>query len=74
VIHRSIAQIVSPNSSTLLASSRTINLRLAFLAPDMHDGSPAMLKALEQAEAAWERAMDKIAERAGLTKGPDTRR
>jgi hypothetical protein len=29
-----------------------------------------MLKALEQAEAAWERAMDKIAERAGRTKAP----
>jgi hypothetical protein len=27
-----------------------------------------MLKALEQAEAGWERAMDKIAERAGHTK------
>jgi hypothetical protein len=28
----------------------------------------------ERGEAGWERAMDKIAERAGLTKGPDTRR
>jgi hypothetical protein len=33
-----------------------------------------MLKALEQAEAGWERAMDKIAERAAQTKGPDIRR
>jgi hypothetical protein len=32
----------------------------------MHDGSPAALKALEQAEAGWKRAMDKIAERAGI--------
>jgi hypothetical protein len=39
-----------------------------------HGASPAMLKALEQAEAGWERAMDKIAERAGRTKGSDTRR
>ena len=39
-----------------------------------HDASPAMLKALEQSEAGWKRAMDKIAERAGRTKGPDTRR
>jgi SpoVK/Ycf46/Vps4 family AAA+-type ATPase len=34
-----------------------------------HDGSPAALKALEQAEAGWNRAMDKIAERASTTKG-----
>jgi hypothetical protein len=39
-----------------------------------YDPSPATLKALQQAEAGWERAMDKIAERAGRTKGPDTRR
>jgi hypothetical protein len=39
-----------------------------------YDASPAMLKALKQAEAGWERAMDKIAERASLTKGPNTRR
>jgi hypothetical protein len=39
-----------------------------------YDASPAMLKALEQAEAGWKRAMDKIAERAGRTKGSDTRR
>jgi hypothetical protein len=32
-----------------------------------------MLKALEQAEAGSERATDKIAERAGQTKAPDTR-
>jgi hypothetical protein len=38
------------------------------------DASPAMLKALEQAEAGWERAMDKIAERAGRSKGPSMRR
>ena len=34
------------------------------------DGSPAMLKALEEAETAWERAMNKIAERAGRPKAP----
>jgi hypothetical protein len=38
------------------------------------DPSPATLKALEQAEAGWERAIDKIAERAGRTKDPGTRR
>ena len=31
----------------------------------------ATLKALEQAEAGWQRAIDKIGERAGLTKIPD---
>jgi hypothetical protein len=39
-----------------------------------YDGSPDMLKALAEAEAGWERAMDKIAERAAQTKGPDMRR
>jgi polynucleotide 5'-kinase involved in rRNA processing len=38
------------------------------------DASPAMLKALEQAEAGWNRAMDKIAERAGRTNVPATQR
>jgi hypothetical protein len=37
-----------------------------------HDASPDTQKALEQAEVAWNRAMDKIAERAGRTKAPDT--
>jgi hypothetical protein len=39
-----------------------------------YHGSPEVLKALEEAEVGWERAMDKIAERAGLTKGLDKRR
>jgi hypothetical protein len=34
------------------------------------DASPAILKALEQAEAGWERAMNKIAERAGRSSVP----
>ena len=34
----------------------------------------ATLKAMEEAEAGWQKAIDKIAERASLTKGPDTRR
>ena len=33
----------------------------------------ATLKALKEVERDWQRAMDKIAERASLTKGPDTR-
>jgi hypothetical protein len=35
-----------------------------------YDGSPAVLKAFEQAKAGWERVMNKIAERAGRSKGP----
>jgi hypothetical protein len=34
----------------------------------------AALKAMKEAERGWQRAMDKIAERAGQTKRPDTRR
>jgi hypothetical protein len=32
-----------------------------------------MLKALKEVERAWQRAMDKIAERAGLSKSPGVR-
>ena len=31
----------------------------------------ATLKAMKEAEQGWQKAIDKIAERAGLTKGPD---
>ncbi len=34
----------------------------------------ATLKALKEVERDWQRAMDKIAGRASLTKAPDTRR
>jgi hypothetical protein len=34
----------------------------------------AMRRALKEAEHGWQRAIDKIAERANTTKGPDTRR
>ena len=33
-----------------------------------------MLKAMKETERGWQRAIDKIAERANLTKGPNTRR
>jgi hypothetical protein len=36
--------------------------------------SATTLKALKQAEVGWERAMNKIAERAGRAKGPELRR
>jgi hypothetical protein len=35
------------------------------------DAGPSTLKALEQATTGWNRAMDKIAERAGAGKSPD---
>jgi hypothetical protein len=38
-----------------------------------YDESSEVLKALKEAEVGWERAMDKIAERAGRTKGPNMR-
>ena len=39
-----------------------------------YDPSPATLKAMKEAEQGWRRAIDKIAERAGLTKAPVMRR
>jgi hypothetical protein len=41
------------------------------VAPEIAEARVATLKALEQAEQGWQRALDKIGERAGLTKGPD---
>jgi hypothetical protein len=41
------------------------------MAPEVVKEREATLKALDQAEAGWQTAMRKIAERAGLTKGPD---
>jgi hypothetical protein len=41
------------------------------IAPDVVKERDVTLKALEQAEAGVQTAMRKIAERAGLTKGPD---
>jgi hypothetical protein len=41
------------------------------LAPEIADARDATLKAVKEAEHGWYRAMDKIGERAGLTKGPD---
>ena len=43
------------------------------VAPEIAGARDATLKALEQAEQGWQRAIDKIGERAGLTKGPEGR-
>jgi hypothetical protein len=44
------------------------------VSPEIARDSEAALKAMKEVERDWQRAMDKIAERASLTKGPDTRR
>ena len=42
-----------------------------YLGPEIAEARDAALKPMKEAEAGWETAMRKIAERAGLTKGPD---
>jgi hypothetical protein len=44
------------------------------VSPEIAEARDATLKAIKEAEQGWRKAMDKIAERAGLTKGPNTRR
>ena len=44
------------------------------VSPEIAQDSEAMLKAMKEAEHGCQRAIDKIAERAGLTKRLDTRR
>jgi hypothetical protein len=65
-------------SKTLACAREAAELAMANLkqhaSPEIVQDSEAALKAMKEVERAWQRAMDKIAERAGLTKGPDTRR
>ena len=42
--------------------------------PEIVQDSEAALNAMKEVERAWQRAMDKIAERAGRSKGPSMRR
>jgi hypothetical protein len=60
-------------SQTLARAREAVELAVA-----KHDIKPeardAMLKAMNQAEQGWQRAIDKIAERAGVTKRPDMTR
>jgi DNA topoisomerase IA len=44
-----------------------------YVSPEIAKDNEEMLKAMKEAERDWQRAMDKIAERASLTKAPDTR-
>jgi hypothetical protein len=67
-------------SKTLVRARETVELALVkrnseqHVSPEIAQDSEAMLKALKEVERAWQRAMDKIAERAGLSKSPDIRR
>jgi hypothetical protein len=58
-------------SKTLARAREAVELAVA--KNDSADGV-GMLKAMKETERGWQRAMDKIAERAGLTKTPYTRR
>ncbi len=44
------------------------------VSPEIAKARDATMKAINEAEAGWQKAIDKIAERAGLTKALDTRR
>ena len=41
------------------------------VSPEIAEARDATLKAMKEAEQGWQKAIEKIAERAGLTKGPD---
>ncbi|MGO8842731.1 MAG: hypothetical protein ACLQF1_16875 [Methyloceanibacter sp.] len=41
------------------------------MSPEVAEAKAATEKALKAAEAGWQQAINKIGERAGLTKGPD---
>ena len=56
-------------TSRTLARAREA-VKLAVAKNDSHDGV-GMLKAMKETERGWQRAMDKIAERASLPKAPN---
>jgi hypothetical protein len=60
-------------SKTLARAREAVELAVAKPNLEQHVRD-ATRKALKEAEHGWQRAIDKIAERASLTKGPDTRR
>jgi hypothetical protein len=41
------------------------------ISPEIAEARAATLKAMKEAEQGWQRAIDKIGERAGLSKGAD---
>jgi hypothetical protein len=60
-------------TKTLARARQAVELAVAKHNLEQHV-KDATRKALKEAEQGWQRAIDKIAERASLTKGPDTRR
>jgi hypothetical protein len=60
-------------SKTLARAREAVELAVAKHDIEQHVRD-ATRKALKEAEHGWQRAIDKIAERASLTKGPDARR
>jgi hypothetical protein len=67
-------------SKTLARAREAVELAVAnrncegHVSPEIAQDSEDMLKARKETERGWQRAMDKIAERASQTKGPDPRR
>ena len=67
-------------SKTLARACQAVELAVAKynfehdVSPEIAQDREAMLKAIKELERGWQRAMDWIAERAGLTKAPDPRR
>ena len=57
-------------SKTLARAHQTVELALAKHDSPERDG---MLKAMKETERGWQRAMEKIAERASQTKAPNAR-
>ena len=74
VVRIAAQAIADLEASRTLARAREAVKRLT----DRDDVSPeiadATLKAMKEADAGWQRSMDKIAERAGRSKGPNMRR
>jgi hypothetical protein len=70
----------SRHRKTLARARQAVELAVAkhdieqHVSPEIAQARDATRKALKEAEQGWQRAIDKIAERASLTKGPDTRR
>ena len=63
-------------SKTLARAREAVELVVAKHNVEEHvtDGGDVMLKALNEVEQGWPKAIDKIAERAGRTTGPNKRR
>ena len=67
-------------SKTLARARQAVELAVTkhnveqHVSPEIAEARVATLKAMREAEQGWQKAIDKIAERASLTKVPDTRR